>query len=232
MATVAMGLGQFQRFLSCDRGIGLHIPPSFYLWAKLWPLNTLLMTTCLPTLSLSWAMGTQVTGEWGSDRSGFSKLGRDIVGSWVPMPTFCQGAFTEGDESSQNDKAACSSIVWVLAGGYSSRITIWRFICCILEETNLTRKLKKHGPKLNRSRKTAEGLTRRTKTRHWSVTLVFLWVWENARIWAHKNLDLKTSDFLKACSFSFSQKTECLISDLYPELLGAVEAQQLAVVMI
>ena len=63
------------------------------------------------------------------------------------------------------------------------------------------------------------------------MTLVFLWVCEEA-IWAHKNLDLKTSDFLKACSSSFSQKTECLISDLYPELLGAVEAQQLAVVMI
>ena len=173
MATVAMGLGQFQRFFSCDLGIGLHIPPSFYLWATLWPVNTLLTTTCLPTLSLSQTAGTQVTGEWGNDHSGFFKPSRDIVGSWVPVPTFCQGAFTEGGESPQNDKAACSSIVWMLGGG-SSSITIWRCICCILEETNLTRKLKKHGLKLKRSRKTAEGLTRRTKTKHWSVTLVFL----------------------------------------------------------
>ena len=30
-------------------------------------------------------------------------------------------------------------------------------ICCILEETNLTRKLKVHGPKINRSRKVAQG---------------------------------------------------------------------------
>ena len=26
------------------------------------------------------------------------------------MPTFCQGAFTEGDESPQNDKAASSAL--------------------------------------------------------------------------------------------------------------------------
>ena len=31
-------------------------------------------------------------------------------------------------------------------------------ICCILEETNFTRKLKVHGPKINRSRKAAQGL--------------------------------------------------------------------------
>ena len=31
-------------------------------------------------------------------------------------------------------------------------------ICCILEETNLTRKLKVRGPKINRSRKAAQGL--------------------------------------------------------------------------
>ena len=30
-------------------------------------------------------------------------------------------------------------------------------ICCILEETNLTRKLKTYGPKMNRNRKTAQG---------------------------------------------------------------------------
>ena len=31
-------------------------------------------------------------------------------------------------------------------------------ICCILEETNLKRNLKIHGPKINRSRKAAQGL--------------------------------------------------------------------------
>ena len=71
-------------------------------------------------------------------------------------------------------------------------------ICCILEETNLTRKLKIHGPKIERSRKAPEVLTRRTRARHWVVTLVFLWVQEEARSWAHKNLYLKTSDSLKA----------------------------------
>ena len=47
-------------------------------------------------------------------------------------------------------------------------------ICCILEETNLTRNLEIHGPKINRSRKVAEELARRVRTRYWFVTLVFL----------------------------------------------------------
>ena len=50
-----------------------------------------------------------------------------------------QGAFTEGDESPQDDEVACSSIVWVLA--------------YYLEKKNLTRKLKIYGPKINRCRK-------------------------------------------------------------------------------
>ena len=55
-------------------------------------------------------------------------------------------------------------------------------VCCLgdilvillLGETNLTRKLKKYGPKINRSRKAAEALARRTRSRHWLMTLVFL----------------------------------------------------------
>ena len=41
-------------------------------------------------------------------------------------------------------------------------------------ETNLTRKLKIYGPKSNRSRKAAEVLARRTRSRHWFVILVFV----------------------------------------------------------
>ena len=47
-------------------------------------------------------------------------------------------------------------------------------VCCILEETNLTRKLKIHGPKIERSRKAPEELARRIRTRHWFVMVVFL----------------------------------------------------------
>ena len=36
----------------------------------------------------------------------------------------------------------------------------------LLGETNLTRKLKIYGPKINRLRKAAEGLARRTRSRH------------------------------------------------------------------
>ena len=47
-------------------------------------------------------------------------------------------------------------------------------VVLLLGETNLTRKLKIYGPKINRSRKAAEELARRTRPRHWFMTLVFL----------------------------------------------------------
>ena len=48
------------------------------------------------------------------------------------------------------------------------------FVVLLLGEGNLTRKLKIFGPKINRSRKAAGGLARRTRSRHWFVMLVFL----------------------------------------------------------
>ena len=66
----------------------------------------------------------------------------------------------EGEESPQSDKAACSSIVWVLAGWMDILVVL------LLGETNLTRKLKIYGPKFNRHRTAAEGLARRTRSRH------------------------------------------------------------------
>ena len=42
----------------------------------------------------------------------------------------------------------------------------WDGLVLLLGETNLTRKLKIFGPKINRSRKAAEGLARRTRSRH------------------------------------------------------------------
>ena len=66
----------------------------------------------------------------------------------------------EGEESPQSDKAACSSIVWVLAGWMDILVVL------LLGETNLTRKLKIYGPKFNRDRTAAEGLARRTRSRH------------------------------------------------------------------
>ena len=47
-------------------------------------------------------------------------------------------------------------------------------VVLLLGETNLTRKLKIYGPKINRSRKAAGGLARRTRSRYWLVTLLFL----------------------------------------------------------
>ena len=39
-------------------------------------------------------------------------------------------------------------------------------VVLLLGETNLTRKLKIYGPKINRCRKAAGGLARRTRSRH------------------------------------------------------------------
>ena len=47
-------------------------------------------------------------------------------------------------------------------------------ILLLLGETNLTRKLKIYGSKINRSRNASEALARRTRSRHWFMTLVFL----------------------------------------------------------
>ena len=127
------------------------------------------MMNRLPTPSQ--VMGTQVTGKGMMTIPRFFRLNRDIVGSWVPVPALWQGAFTEGDESPQNDKAACSSIVWALARWYSCSAIIWRFICCILEETNLPRSLKIHGLKINRSRKAAKRL-RRGASQNQNQTLI------------------------------------------------------------
>ena len=91
------------------------------------------------------------------------------MGSWVPMPTLCHCAFTKGDESPWNDKAACSNVVHVLAGWYPCCSTNWKSICCILEETSLIRWLEIYGPKVleveNLPRGLKEGPTRRTRIR-------------------------------------------------------------------
>ena len=93
---------------------------------------------------------------------------------------------------------------WVLDGWYSC-IIIWRSIYWILKEANLARGLKMH-----KSRRTVK--VPRTKARHWPMTLVFLQVWEDARIWAHKKKKKKKSlyenIYLKSCFVNFSQTTE------------------------
>ena len=64
----------------------------------------------------------------------------------------------QGDESPQNDKAAVPALSRCWSGDI--------LIVLLLGETNLTRKLKIYGPKFNRHRTAAEGLARRTRSRH------------------------------------------------------------------
>ena len=55
-----------------------------------------------------------------------------------------------------------SQLVSALSGCWLGDI----LVILLLGETNLTRKLKIYGPKINRRRKAAEGLARITRSRH------------------------------------------------------------------
>ena len=94
------------------------------------PFDTLLISDFLP-ISLLRYLGTQSQGKRGNDQSGFFRLYRGIVGlgeTFVPLSALCQSAFTEGEKSPWNDKAACFIIFWMLARGYSCHTTTWRFV--------------------------------------------------------------------------------------------------------
>ena len=129
------------------------------------------MNNCLPIPVLSHGdPGHRGKGRWllwllqaGQGRCGF--LGPS---GWSQL-----GYIYRGDESPWSDKTSCSTTVWVLAWWYSCCTTSGR-LSCILEERNLTRRLRIYGPKINRSRKAAKRLARRTRTRCWSVMVVFL----------------------------------------------------------
>ena len=77
-------------------------------------------------------------------------------GSGFPLPALCRGAFMEGDESLRNDNGGLFQ--HCLGVGQGIFLSYYHLEICILEETNLTRKLKVHGPKINKSRKAAQGL--------------------------------------------------------------------------
>ena len=78
--------------------------------------------------------------------------------SWgfgFPLLALCQGALIEVDESPWNDGDLFQHCLGVGQGIFLSYYHLE--ICCILEETNLTRKLNVHGPEINRSRKAVQG---------------------------------------------------------------------------
>ena len=108
--------------------LGQHIPPSLYfLGTILWPL--LIPCSCLTVylfpFSGIWEPSLRGNGVMTTlASSGYTGAS---WGSGFPLPAFCQGAFTEGEESPWNDKVACFSIVWVLAREYSCHTTTWRF---------------------------------------------------------------------------------------------------------
>ena len=108
--------------------LGHHNLPSLFVGPILWPLLiTWLMSNYLP-VSLLRHLGTWSQSKRGNDHSGFFRLYRVSWGSGFPLPALCQGAFTEGDESSWNNKVTCFSIIWVLVREYSCPTTTWRFV--------------------------------------------------------------------------------------------------------
>ena len=119
------------------------------------PIDTLLMSNYL-LISLLRHLGTQPQRERGNKLSDFFRLYRGVWGSGFPWPGLCPGAFMQTDESPWDDKV--DLFQHCLGVGQGIFLSYYHLgICCILEETNLTRKLKVCGPKMNRSRKLLRG---------------------------------------------------------------------------
>ena len=133
--------------------------------------DTLLVSVYLFPFSGIWEPSLRGKGAMTTlDSSGFTGAS---WGSGVPLSALCQDAFMEGDKSLWNDK------VWLVSALYrcwSGNILVILPIGDLLysRRNKFNKKLKVHGPKINRSRKAAQGLARRTRNRHWLVILLFL----------------------------------------------------------
>ena len=189
------------------------------------PFDTLLMSNYLP-ISLLRHLGTQSQRKRGNDPLWLLQA---VQGCHGALGSLC---LLSVRMHLQREKKVHGMIRWLVSSlsrccqGIFLSYYHWE-ICCILEQTNLTRKVEVRGPKINRSRKAAQGLARRTRARHWFVTLVFFQVWET-RIWAHKIFIWKHLTIWRPVLGGFVQSTECLISDLHPELLsGDVKVRSL-----
>ena len=95
------------------------------------------------------------------DSSGFTGAS---WGSGFPLPALCQGAFMEEDESPWNDKVAFPALSGCWPGNILVKLSLGDLLYSRRNKFN--KKLKVHGPKINRSRKAAQGLARRTRSRH------------------------------------------------------------------
>ena len=176
--------------VSASSSLSHHIPPYLYFQGRFFgPFHSLALPCSCLTVYLypfSGIWEPSLRGKGVMTTLGSSGCTGASWGSGFPLPALCQGAFMEGDESPWNDKVTCFSIGQVFVGQGKFLSNYHLEICCIPDETNLTRNLKVHGPKINRNRKAAQELARRIRTRHWFVTLVFLQLREDARIWARK----------------------------------------------
>ena len=134
-------------------------PPAFYLLFRPWittflssfranslvPVDTLLTFNYLP-ISLLRHLGTQSQRKRGNDRSDFFRPYRGIMGLWVPFAGSLSGCIYRGRWESmewegdlfQHHLGVCQRIFLLYCH---------LEICCNLEETNLTRKLKVLWPK-------------------------------------------------------------------------------------
>ena len=135
-----------------------HFSLSLFIEPILWPYSTL--CSCLPIcLAPSQAFGNPFCKEKeGRSLSGYFLLGRDVIGALGSRRLLSvRVSLDRGSRLHGTLMAACASVFRVLMGWYPCRLTIWRFICCILEETNLTKRLKIYGLKISKSRKAITG---------------------------------------------------------------------------
>ena len=117
------------------------------------PFDTLLMSNLFPFSGI-WESTLRGKGAVSSLTSpGCTGV---LWASGFPWPGLCPGAFMQRDERPWNDKGDLFQHCLDVGQGI---FLLWYHlgICCILEETNLTRKLKVRGPKMNRSRKLLRG---------------------------------------------------------------------------
>ena len=146
----------------------LHPSLSLFSGPILWPL--LIFCSCLTIylLPFSGIWEPSLRGKGVMTTLASSGYTGALQGSGFPLFALCQGTFMEGEESPWNNKVICSA----LSGCWPGNILVILSLGDLLYSRR--NKLNKKVKDINRSRKAAEQLVRRIRTRRGFVTLVFL----------------------------------------------------------
>ena len=146
----------------------LHPSLSLFLGPILWPL--LIFCSCLTIylLPFSGIWEPSLRGKGVMTTLASSGYTGAFWDSGFPLLALCQGTFMEGEESPWNNKAICST----LSGCWPGNILVILSLGDLLYSRR--NKLNKKVKDINRSRKAAGELARRTRSRHGFMMFVFL----------------------------------------------------------